>query len=196
MIKVVAEWSGWSGSPGFSNFYFGVAGIATATNALHVQTRVHDFFGAITLCIPTGVIINFHQDSQIIDPVTGDILDTLSAATPAAAVVGAGATQFSSLSGACVIWKTSTVINSRQLRGKTFLVPLASGVYDVGGGIVANRLSDMRSAAIALATPGAFPAIEQLVAWHRPVGGTGGSAATTNTASVANRAAFLTSRRP
>jgi len=195
MYKVVAQWSGFPGAPGVSNFYFGLGSTPTVANAANAQARVRTFFAGITFCLPTPVNITISGDSQVIDPATGAITGTLSNGTPPAVVVGAGGTSYSAPSGACILWKTTTVINSRQLRGKTFIVPLTSSAYDTDGTLLASRLTDLRTAAAALVTVGAFPSDELLVVWHRPVSGAGGSAALASSSSVNDRSAVLKSRR-
>ena len=195
MVKVVALWTGWAGGPGYSNFYFSPDAIQNATHVTNVQARVKAFFSAFTLCLPTGLSIQVQQDSQIVASATGAIVDTISATSLQAAVAGAGAANFSAISGACVIWKTGITVHSHQLKGKTFLVPLTNGAYDTDGTILASRLTELRTAATALAAAGAFPVEEQLVVWHRPVAGAGGSASTTVSSSVNDRVAYLKSRR-
>ncbi len=195
MIKVIARWSGWSGAPGVSNFYFGDAAPPTAAQVTDCQARVKTFFSAFTLCLPTGISINIDQDSQLIASATGEIVDTLTASALQSAVAGAGGTNFSAVSGACVIWKTGHTINSHQLKGKTFLVPLGSASYDTDGTILASRLAELRAAATGLAAAGAFPLVEQLHVWHRPTGGAGGEAWPTGSAAVNDRVAYLKSRR-
>jgi hypothetical protein len=195
MIKVVSVWSGWAGSPGFTNFYFSPDSIQNATHVQAVQARVKTFWGAVSTCLPSGVTITIEQDSQIIDSSTGVINDTISAATAQTTTAGAGPAPFAAIAGACIIWRTATFIAGRQLKGKTFVVPMANSAYDTDGTILAGRLADLRAAAIGLGLPGAFPVEERLVAWHRPVGGTGGSATTVSSTSVNDRVAYLKSRR-
>jgi len=192
--KITAVWSGWAGGPGYSNFYFG--GTAADSAQLTVaQDRVHDFFAAITLCLPTGITISFLPSSQRITPGDGVIQDDIPVGSVAPAVAGAGGTNFSAPSGACVVWRTGATVGGRLLKGKTFLVPLGASSYDTDGTILASRIAELRAAASALAAPGAFAAEEQLQVWHRPVGGTGGLMSPTGTASVSDRAAILKSRR-
>lgn len=194
MNKITAVWSGWSGGPGFSNFYFG-GDSADSAQLTVAQDRVHDFFAAITLCLPTPVTISFQPSSQVITPGDGVIQDDTPVGAVAPNVVGAGGANFAAVSGACVIWRTGITVGGRLLKGKTFLVPLAASAYDVDGTILPNRLTELRDAATALATPGAFADAQQLQVWHRPTAGAGGQAAPTGSASVSDRVAILRSRR-
>lgn len=195
MIKVVSVWSGWQGAPGFTNFYFSPDAIQDNLHVTNVQARVKAFWSAVSTCIPSGITITIAQDSQIIDSATGVINDTISATAAQTTTAGAGPANFAAVAGACIIWRTATFINSRQLKGKTFVVPMANSAYDTDGTILAGRLADLRAAANGLGLPGAFPIEERLVAWHRPVGGTGGTCTTVSSTSVNDRVAYLKSRR-
>lgn len=193
MDKIVAVWTGWSGGPGFSNFYFG--GNAAGSQLDSAAARVHAFFSAITLCLPTPITITIQPTAQNLTPGDGQISDEKPIATPGAPIVGAGGTDFASPVGACIIWRTGTTVNGRLLKGKTFLVPLATSVYDVDGTLDPSRLTELRQAATQLATsPGSAPELD-LVVWHRPVAGSGGSMAPVISATVNDRAAILKSRR-
>jgi hypothetical protein len=195
MHKVVATWSGFPGAPGVSNFYFGTGTSDSVSDVGVTQGRVRSFFAAFTLCLPTPISITVQPDSPVIDPVTGHMTGVLTAATPQTVVVGAGGSNYSAISGACVIWKSSIFMAGRNLRGKTFLVPLSTAAYDTDGTILASRLAELRTAAAALGAVGAFPANQVLMVWHRPVSGAGGASAISSTGSVNDRVAFLKSRR-
>jgi hypothetical protein len=192
MDKVVAVWSGWSGSPGYSNFYF--TGDSTGADLTGITGAVRAFFAAFTLSLPTPVSVKVSQVVQQIDPVTGNLQSEKTAPADPAVVVGAGGANFSSPAGACVIWRTTGTRNGHIIKGKTFLVPLTTAAYDTDGTIVANRLTELRAAAVALsayaATGGA-----KLGVWSRPVAGAGGGITATSTATVNDRSAILKSRR-
>lgn len=192
MMKIVAVWSGWAGGPGYSSFYTGASGdgaqLTTAAN------KVKNFFAGITLAIPTGITISIQPTALSVNEGDGSINDEVPITTVPANVVGAGSANFSAPSGACVIWRTGGFVGGRRLRGKTFLVPLSGGVYDTDGTIIANRLTELRSVATTFATPGGAAATD-FVVWHRPVAGAGGSSSPIISASVADRAAILSSRR-
>jgi hypothetical protein len=195
MHKVVAQWNGFPGGPGISNFYFGTGSSETAADVAATQLRVKNFFSAFTLCLPTPVTVQVQQDSAVIDPVTGHMTGTLTAASAQPVVTGAGGANYSAISGACVIWKSSVFFNGRNVRGKTFLVPLTSAAYDSDGTLLAGRLSELRTAALALGVVGANPANQVLMIWHRPVASLGGFSSICSTGSVNDRVAFLKSRR-
>src|SRR4029450_2169984 len=192
MNKIVAVWSGWAGGPGFSNFYW--TGDATAAQMSAQAGAVRTFFSAITLCLPTPVSININSTSQVIDPITGDMSAEVPFTPTPASVAGAGGSTFAAPVGACVIWRTGAVVAGRALKGKTFLVPLASSAFDSDGTLLGSRLAEIRAAATDLANfSGAGASV--LGVWHRPAaGGGGGSVADVTVATVSDRAAILRSR--
>jgi hypothetical protein len=195
MYKVIAQWSGFPGAPGFSNFYFGSTVSGSGLNAENAMLRVKAFFDGITLCLPVDVHIQVHGNPQIIDPATGDVTGSIATGDEPAETVGAGGEFFSAISGACVIWRTGVALGSTLLKGKTFVVPMSSAAYGTSGGILPTRLAELRTAALTLAQPDEFPPEESLVVWHRPGGEVAGQAINTTGATVSDRAAYLKSRR-
>lgn len=192
MQKIVAIWSGWAGGPGYTSFYFGEHGDQTQIN--NAAARVRAFFAAITACIPNSITISIAPTSLEISEGSGEIVDEIGLSVVPAVVVGTGGTSFSSPSGACVIWRTAIHVNGRLLRGKSYIVPMSSSCYDTDGSLLSGRVTDLRAAATTLATPGGVAATD-LVVWHRPTNGAGGSFGTVVSGSVKDAAAVLTSRR-
>lgn len=192
MQKITAIWNGWGGGPGYTAFYFGEHGDITQLN--NAAARVRAFFFSLAACIPTPISVTIAPTSLEIIEGSGEIVDEIALGVVPAPVAGAGGTTFSSVSGACVIWRTASHVNGRLLRGKSYIVPMSSTCYDTDGSLLATRLTELRNAATVLATPGGVPATD-LVVWHRPTAGAGGSFATVTTASVKDQAAVLRSRR-
>lgn len=195
MYKVIAQWSGFPGAPGFSNFYFGATGTPTGGNAENAMSRVAGFFDALTLLFPVDVHINIQPDPQTIDPATGAVTGAIATGTPEPETVGAGGEFFSAISGAVVIWRTGVTIGRNVVKGKTFIVPMSTAAYGTTGGILPTRLAELRTAAVILGQQDVYPDEEALCVWHRPVGGTGGQAIPTTSGTVNDRVAYLKSRR-
>jgi hypothetical protein len=93
--------------------------------------------------------------------------------------------------GGLVHWLTTDVVSGHRVRGSQFLVPLAAGNFDSAGTIVNSTVSTLLSAAQALVTACA----PDLVVWHRPVGGSGGSQHVVTGASVPDKIVVRRSRR-
>jgi hypothetical protein len=198
MIKIKAKWSGFSGAPGWSNFFFdtGTADFHTPEHALNAATRVKDFFTVNSAYFPSGVSIAIQPDAEVINAGTGK-LETVVPAGTIAPIAGAGAAgdKYSGASGIVVTWRTAGVRNGRRVRGRTFLVPVVSGAYDSNGTLGATAITNFQTAGTALLTPpaGQLP----LGVWARPTtkGGTDGAWHKVTTCSVPDLAAVLRSRR-
>lgn len=193
IYKVQAIWSGWAGGPGYSNFYFRSPDTLDA-ELVAMTGAVRSFFSGFTLGLPTPIAIQVSPVVQQIDPATGHMTGEFTAATTPAVLAGAGGSNFSSPVGACVIWRTSTNLGTRLLKGKTFLVPLSTAAYDTDGTLLASRLTEIRTAAATLAAFITGAGVHMQV-WHRPVGGLGGEAHDVATSAVNDRSAILRTRR-
>ena len=193
MDKIVARWDGWGGAPGFSNFYFSGTGDEAHLND-HADA-VHDFFTGVVGELPNAVTITFQPTIQRITEADGTVIDEVAIGTVPSPVTGLGGANFSAPSGACITWLTADSVNGRRVKGRTFLVPLATAAYGPDGTLNDTILAEIRTAANALVARNTADANGKLVVWHRPVNGAGGSSHTVIAASVKDRAAMLTSRR-
>ena len=180
ILQLVVRMDGWPGAPGFMTFYGDAGG--------GFQADVKAFVDTATNACPSNITFTVPNEGNVIDDATGTITSTWSEGTAATFTGGTGGT-FSAASGAVINWLTNTFVSGRRLRGKTFLVPLASAAYDTDGTIGSTSLAPLRAAADALVAGG------NIVVWHRPVGGAGGSSAPAVNAAVPDRVAILTSRR-
>jgi hypothetical protein len=189
--RVTAVWSGASGLPGYSRFRF--AGALDATAATAAIGRVRTFFEAIKTLIPNGINVSYSEAAQIFSD--DGTLDSEVGMTPPAATSGSGTGTYAAPSGAVVNWLTSTVWNGHKVRGRTYLVPLASGAFQSDGTMAVAASSSISAAAAALVA-----GAPSLIIWSdaSPPGGAGPflTAQTPVTgASVPDRAAVLRSRR-
>jgi len=192
MDKVQAVWGGWPGAPGYSNFYFLGDSIGADLNAITGAVRA--FFASFTLGLPTPISIQVSPVVQQIDPVTGFLQTEKTASVTPAVIAGAGGANFSSPVGACVVWRTSATHAGHLIKGKTFIVPMATGAYDTDGTLLASRLAELRTAGSTLA---AFTnsAGSGLGVWTRPISHAGGGIADVSSATVNDRSAILRTRR-
>jgi len=181
--KNVVTWTGFPGAPGYSVFY--------ALPGGGFVDALHTFFQTLNGAFPANVRIQVAGSGLEINQATGVITGTWSGTTPAL-VTCTGGGNYAAPVGTSVNWLTSTVVGGKFVRGRTFLVPMASAVFDTDGSISATALSQIQTAAAALVTAGT----DYFVAWHRPVAGSGGVAANITGSLVRDRASVLTSRRP
>ncbi len=190
ITRVTAEWSGFSGAPGYSNFYFAAFGSGDAVD-LEVA-RVRALFNAIPTYIPSGVSVRVLQEAAILDESSGELLGYSQATTQPSQVTGTGIGSWSAASGAVLTWNTETIARGRRLRGRTFLVPLAVAAYDTSGTLAQAFMTAATTGANALIGDGTGPTA---VIWSRPRGGAGGSAGPITSSRVADRVSVLRSRR-
>ena len=185
LARVRVAWQGWPGSPGVSTFYLG----GTPTQAQIDGIRA--FFNSIVGSLPAGLTVTVPQSGDTIDDVSGLITNAWSVGTAPTNVTGTGAGNYAGNAGAVIHWLTSSVINRRRVRGRTFLVPLVSTSYDTSGSLSTTMISTLNSAGTALqAALG-----PNFRVWHRPLNGISGGSAVVNGFRVPDLAVSLRSRR-
>lgn len=190
ITRITAQWTGFRGAPGYSNFFFDGA-LSTEGGVAAAAVAVRGFFQAIREQLPSGSRIDVQATADIIDEASGQITSVVDFAQPAQ-VLGSSTGSYSAATGAVVNWNTQDYVNGRRVRGRTFIVPLASGSFDSSGDIAGATLTTLRTAADALVTA---TLDAPLCVWHRPVGGAGGSSHVVSSATVPDLGAVLRSRR-
>lgn len=180
--KGVWTWTGFSGAPGYSVFY--------ATPAMGLSGVIKTFFESVKALIPQDVNIASPSSGDTLNELSGQLLGTWSGGV-GGSTQGTSANPWAAPVGASITWLTDGVVNGRRVRGRTFLVPLNTGAYDYQGSLQATAISTLQTAANALVTSAAG----DLLIWHRPVNGGGGSVHAVTGARVADKAAILRSRR-
>lgn len=191
LFKTTNIWAGASGLPGFTNLFFLVDGVDIAADILATADAAHDFFEDIASMLPTTVTITTQPVIEQINVATG-ILETVWAVSPAPGVVGGGMTgQGPSPAGACVSWQTGEVHDGRQVRGRTFLVPLGAAAFQSDGTLASGAVTAFNAAAVGLiGAPDTTFAI-----WARPKTDVPGEAFPAVTGTCRDQVAILRSRR-
>lgn len=200
ILRITARWSGFTGAPGYSVFYFstdngfwdgGLLGDAAQEAADGAAQRVTSAFGSISGILPDGVQVKTEGEGDILNSDTGEIISSMGVETYAA-VTGSGTGGYAGPSGAVVNWRTNDYRAGRRIRGRTFIVPLASSAYEDDGTLTSAALSDLRDFGEDMHDdrPGGDFGI-----WSRPRGGSGGVWATVVGSTVPDMAAVLRSRR-
>lgn len=155
-----------------------------------VASAVRAAYAAAAGGIPTGVSVQVPSSGDVIDEATGMLTGAWTDAT-VTPVDGGGAATAAAGVGLCSTWSTDGVVNGRRIRGRTFLVPLSTAVYDNDGTLTpAGIAAGTGFATGMLAVPG-------FCIWHRPsaLNPATGTRAIVNGFRVRDRAAFLSSRR-
>ena len=180
------------GAPGVITLYTRSTGLENGTTAVLTSTRLQDALTAGRSLFPS--IVTFAGDSFVdtIDPATGHITASDSI-TPWTVVGLSPAGVMPPANAICITWKTAAVIAGRRVRGRTFLSPLYQGVADTDGTPEASRLAAVEDLANAWTDNGLTDTFA--VVWHRPVGGSGGTAEDITSHQVRDKFAVLRSRR-
>lgn len=167
ILKVKARWSGFNGSPGWTNFYFRdfADSEPTQQQAVDAVARTNTFFTAIKDKFTTAVSIAIQNDVEIVEESTGDLKNVLTVTAPAAIVGSNTIATFSGASGAVVTWRTGSVHGGRRVRGRTFLVPTSTALYQNDGTLDPAHRTGIQTAADALASGAGSP---DLGIWARP----------------------------
>lgn len=179
-------WTGVTGLPGVNTWYFDDGGSITSdTSALHT------FYNDLAGYLPPGVVIQVPDSGNIVNASSGVLTGVWTTGTTTSAVTGSGSNAFAAGVGACVTWKTATVANGRLIHGRTFIVPLMTGCYASDGTLTSTFMGDIASRITTfLSSAGA-----NFRAWHRPVAGAGGVAASVLSGSCPDQATRLVTRR-
>lgn len=182
-------WTGFPGSTGYTNMFF--SGDGGTSPGDMVGGLMDGFAEDIVSLLPGDVTLNVDGAIAVVDDATGDITDYESY-TPAGPQNSGLTTTYAAPSGAVIEWITSTVISSRLLRGRTFIVPLKASAYENDGSLSAATVAQLQTAATTVAdgTP-------TLYVWHRPTskGAADGTSAAVTSIRVPDMAAVLRSRR-
>lgn len=172
------SWTGMKGGPGVSTFY-------SQTDKDVTLAHLHTFFDAIKYALPTSVTIKFPTVGSEIDSATGNVTGTWSSSLQPN-VVGTDNGRYSAPSGAVINWHTGLYVGGRELRGKTFLVPCGSGVFESDGSLNNDWVRDFQLAAAGLCGPD-----DPIVIWSPLQGATAPAVAGT----VPDKSVVLRSRR-
>jgi hypothetical protein len=183
IMRVRSVWSNFPGAPGYTDVYSRNTALPAMTNA------VRAFFDAIKTLLPTGTNVQTLGSCETYDEATGTLTGSTSSTAPAV-VTCTGAGSYAGATGAVVTWITSGFVSGRRVRGRTFLVPLASA-FDANGSLQTTAQSTLQTAASGLITAMSG----DLVVWHRPTQFGAGSAHPVTSANVPDLAAVLRSRR-
>lgn len=190
MLRITARWSGFPGAPGYSNFFFaGGGGLIGDQN--QVAQRVSDAFKGMIVHLAAGTSISIEPEAAVVDSDTGQVTDFRNIDT-IAPVVASGSGSYAGPAGAVVNWRTSDLRNGRRIRGRTFMVPLASSSFDSTGSLSVSVLQGLNTFATAIR---GADLDSEFGVWSRPTNGSGGVFASVTSHNVPDMVAVLRSRR-
>lgn len=145
LARITSVWSGWPGGPGYTHFY------AAEGDEVALQSQTAVFWGFIEDCLPLHVTVHTPASGDIIDDATGDMVGVW-AEGAAVDHSGTDAGSFSAPAGACITWHTGLFLSGRELRGRSFIVPMGATSYDGDGTLLAGRQAVLDVAAGNLVT--------------------------------------------
>lgn len=191
IVKVQAQWQGFQGAPGYTNWYgLSDGDAAAAANAL--GPRMRTFFSALAGLIPAGSTVKVQRTYQVLNSVNGAITSETALSADPAVVTGTGGGTYSAASGAVVNWETGLFNDAgHRIRGRSYLVPLTA-CYSSDGGLSSTAITQIGAAATA-----ALGGTGGLGVFSRPTpkGASNGTFRTATAGVVHNKACVLRSRR-
>jgi len=195
LYRAKMTWTGFVGSPGYTNMYFLDPDPISASGLEQTAVRLHNFWDAIDGYLPSSVRINLPTVLEEVATATGELLAE-HPFEPGTVIAGSGTASFASPAGACINWNTAGLINGRRIRGRTFIVPMHDGGYQSDGTLADAARTAIANAANTYANAGPGLGIDGAI-WHRPSGpgASDGAAAGITSATVRDRVAILRSRR-
>lgn len=201
ILRVKTRWTVPGAGVAYSVMHFGDGGDPQGdnTDADNATLAVNTFFTAVKLYMPSVVSLKIERDVELLSAETGNLITVLQSVDRAVLTGGAAASQtWASPAGVCITWNTAgirTVTSTpRRVRGRTFLVPLASGAFDIDGTVNSAAMTVFNNAATGLV--GNF-ANAQFGIFARPTAGAvvPGAFHTVTGHRITDHAAILRSRR-
>jgi len=144
--KVKVIWSGLVAGGGVSTFY-----VDHASNPSPNLTALKAFFTAIKASTPAGITWSFPNSGVTIDVATGAANGTWTSSSVTNETSSAG-TGSALPVGVVVNWRTGFYAGGRELRGRTFIVPVLSGAFGSDGRVTPTTQGTFSTAAETLRT--------------------------------------------
>lgn len=195
MLRVTTRWSGFVGSPGFTNLYFRdfAAGPIDQTIADGVAAKVNNWNISVAAVLPVTATITTSPTFEVVESTNGQLQRLMTVATIAPRT-GTGAGAYSAASGIVVNWHTAGIRNGRRVRGRSFLVPIGGPSMAADGTIDTAKLAALQAAATQLVDDAGAG---DLGVWSRPSapGAADGEWFAATNAVIPDKVAVLTSRR-
>lgn len=172
MVHLIrTNWQGTSGGPGLTqlavDFADGSFGAMTAAQATAATGAVRGFWDAIKGCLPNELTLTVLPVVDNYSAVTGELVGSVQAGTPATPVLGTNAAAYAMAAGLKINLNTATIQHGRRVRGSIFLVP-AAGCFSVTGTADAAWKTTINNAGAAMMNALSASGL-QLKVWSRPI---------------------------
>lgn len=139
MNRMRVTWSGLGVGPGLSTFYFG----DTTTDMGALKT----FLTQMCFYLPNSATFTIGGGGDKINETDGKIVGTWVATNGGTSTGSGGTGTYSGVSGFCVNWLSSLIVNGSRVQGRTFFVPASSNLYENNGTIVNGTLTTLQGQA-------------------------------------------------
>lgn len=186
--RIRVSLDGFPGGPGVSTFYCNAGDEGVTRSALGT------FYGHLRDQMPTGMSYTVETAGEVIDEATGKAVSAWSNPSTYTGTSSVPATAYAQGVGSSVIWTTNAYHNGRRVRGRTFIVPIISTMYDTNGTLVDAYLGSLQTWAATLADTGLLR-IYSRPPLPVPPGSVLGASFVVSGAIVRDKAATLRSRR-
>lgn len=192
--KITVQWSGWSGQPGFSNFW--MIGAPTDSEATSAAAAIKALIQTWATYIPQTITLSFQPDLQVFDEQTGLLTDERPIPAKPTDTLGASGLAYAAVSGFCITWRTGVVSVRRPMMGRTFVVPATGAAFATDGTLLDSARTALLASASTYVGRVAGLANGHPAVWRRPSpGGSNGVARSVSSATITDQAVFLRSRR-
>lgn len=191
MLRSFLDWTGGIGGAGVTIMHWD-SSTGSAADAAEVVGVMNTFATAISAEIPTAVNVQARAEVLVVDPDDGTITSSWTVSPAPTLKAGQSAGVYSRLSGGCINWSTDLFVDSRRVKGRTYIVPVGQGKMQSDGTLDPAFLTEMNTAGVALL--GLDPAF---CIWHRPTapGASDGAIGHVISLRVPDKAIKLSSRR-
>lgn len=146
MYRYEVEWVVPGGGRGVSRFHSQPAA-ATGANRQAWVDAIRAMFAAFPSQFPNVVSWNFASEIADMNAADGSIASYFGVTAPASLAGSASSGEYSAPSGCIIRWDTAAVAGNRRVRGRTYLVPLTRGAYDLQGSIQPATITQIQGAA-------------------------------------------------
>jgi hypothetical protein len=192
-FNVLFTSAGYTGSPGYTKLHFAPGSIDGPTtaevNAAAAAGRA--LLASTVTAMPTGVSYSCQPTVQWFDD-AGTLQGERAITTLPTPVNGSGATTYPGGCGAVIYWITGGINGGRKVKGRTYLVPFATGAFSTDGTLSGTLVTTLQTAANVFVGTNPPPAVNS-----RTLGKPGRVNGTYAVSSgvVKDRSAFLRTRR-
>lgn len=139
MYQYRVSWSIPNAGPSVSTFYL-LGGALQLPNQAAASFRT--LFDGLKGGIPNEVTLSFSDEMMVMTAETGQPVGINSVTAPAP-VTGTASGAWASGSGMRTDWLTGVFQDGRQIRGRTFFVPMAANSYGTDGRILPTSISTL-----------------------------------------------------